>query len=123
VSERRRRDSTEITYYILKAAIGGQKKTRIMYQSGLNLKQLNLYLRGLETSELLGYQAAGKLYFTTEKGRTFAKAFEHFRETRDLLKEQEEALSRLLATEAKSGSVPSGTLAGDAGITPRKHNY
>lgn len=87
-----------------------------MYQSALNLKQLNLYLQGLEMAELLGYQAAGKLYFTTEKGRAFAKAFEHYRETRDLLKEQEEALTRLLASEAKQGPLA----AGSAGIAPRK---
>ncbi len=99
VSERRRRDANEISYSILKAAIGGQKKTRIMYQSSLNLKQLNLYIQYLTTSELLGYQADGKYYYTTDKGRNFAKAFEHVRETRDLLKEQEKALVRLFGDE------------------------
>jgi len=72
-----------------------------MYQSALNLKQLNLYLEGLASSELLGFQPAGKFYFTTEKGRTFARAYEHFRETKDLLREQEEALARLITTKAK----------------------
>jgi predicted transcriptional regulator len=40
----RRRDSEEITYAILKAAVNGERKTRIMYQSSLNLKQLNQYI-------------------------------------------------------------------------------
>jgi predicted transcriptional regulator len=101
VSNHRRRDSTEITYSVLKAAAGGQRKTRIMYQSALNLKQLNLYLQELVESELLGYQPAGRFYFTTEKGRAFARAFEHIHETNDLLREQERSLEKLLTAKAK----------------------
>ncbi len=105
MNERRRRDSTEITYSIVKAALGGQKKTRIMFQAALNLKQLNLYLESLATSELLAFQPEGKYYFTTEKGRAFAKAFEHFRETKDLLKEQEMSLAKFL-TLKEAGKGP-----------------
>jgi len=103
----RRRDSGEISYAILKAALSGQRKTRIMYQSSLNLKQLNQYIEELVLNELLGYQPAGKCYQTTEKGRTFTRMFENYKETRDLLSEQEEALGRFLMSRAKkSFAVP-----------------
>jgi len=103
----RRRDSGEITYAILKAALGGQKKTRIMYQSSLNLKQLNQYLEELVLNELLGYQPAGRFYQTTERGRTYARMFENYKETRDLLNEQEKALGRFLTPKVKkSFAVP-----------------
>lgn len=104
---RRRRDSGEITYAILKAALGGQKKTRIMYQSSLNLKQLNQYIEELVLNELLGYQPAGRYYQTTERGRAYARMFENYKETRDLLSEQEKALGRFLTSRAKkSFAVP-----------------
>ena|GEM_PF-396071 len=97
----RRRDSDEIAYAILKAAQGGQKKTRIMYQSSLNLKQLNQYIEELVLNELLGYQPEGRYYQTTERGRAFARMFENYKETRDLLSEQEKALGRFLTSKAK----------------------
>ncbi|MGD0319686.1 MAG: winged helix-turn-helix domain-containing protein [Nitrososphaerales archaeon] len=102
----RRRDSGEIAYAILKAAVGGQRKTRIMYQSSLNLKQLNQYIEELVLNELLGYQPAGRYYQTTERGRTYTRMFENYKETRDLLSEQEKALDRLLTSRAKSFAVP-----------------
>lgn len=101
----RRRDSGEIAYAILKAALSGQKKTRIMYQSSLNLKQLNQYLEELAMNELLGYQPAGRYYQTTDKGRTFTRMFENYRETRDLLSEQEKALGQFLTPRAKKSFV------------------
>ena len=97
----RRRDSGEITYAILKAAVNGQRKTRIMYQSSLNLKQLNQYIEELILNELLGYQPATRYYQTTERGRTYTRMFENYRETKDLLSEQEKALGRFLTTKAK----------------------
>jgi len=103
----RRRDSGEITYAILKAALGGQKKTRIMYQSSLNLKQLNLYIEELVLNELLGYQPNGRYYQTTERGRAYNRMYENYKETRDLLSEQEKALARFLTSRAKkSFAVP-----------------
>ena len=101
----KRRDSGEIAYAILKAAVGGQRKTRIMYQSSLNLKQLNQYIEELILNELLGYRPEGRYYQTTERGRTFTRMFENYKETRDLLSEQEKALDRLLTSRAKSFAV------------------
>ena len=105
---RRRRDAVEIKYAILKAATGGQKKTRIMYQSSLNMKQLNLHLDELAHNELISYQSVGRYFTTTESGRAFAKMFENYLETRDLLSEQEKALERFLTARAKK---PLGVLA------------
>jgi predicted transcriptional regulator len=93
----RRRDPTEISYDVLKAALGGQRKTRLMYQSRLNLTQLNEYLAQLTLCELIYHQQAERQYATTEKGREYAKMFENYKETADLLTEQEQALAHLLA--------------------------
>jgi predicted transcriptional regulator len=97
----RRRDSEEIMYTILKAAVNGERKTRIMYQSSLNLKQLNQYIEELLLNELLGYHPASRYYQTTERGRTFTRMFENCKETRDLLGEQEKALGRFLTSRVK----------------------
>lgn len=97
----RRRSPAEIRYEILKAAVGGERKTRIMYQSSLNLKQLKKYLDELVLTELINYRPAGRCFTTTERGRTFTRMFENYRETADLLSEQEKALERFLTSRAK----------------------
>lgn len=101
MSSQRRRGPTEIRYEILKAALGGQRKTRIMYQSSLNLKQLNKYLDDLVLMEMIGYHPSGKCFATTDRGRTFARMFENYKETADLLGEQKKALERFLMSRAK----------------------
>ena len=60
MSERRRRDSNQIKYEVLMAALPGGRKTHIMYESGLNLKQLNLYLGDLITHGALEFKANEK---------------------------------------------------------------
>jgi predicted transcriptional regulator len=111
--ERLRRNPSEITYSILQSAADGQRKTRVMYQSSLNLKQLNLYIKELEDGQLLSYQPDGKLYQATPKGRAYARAFEHIRETRGLLRMQEEALSELFTARAKKTTVEARPLQRD----------
>ena len=83
-------------YDILKAAQSGQKKTRVMYESKLNLKQLNLYLAELASNGLLNHVPDGKYYLTTEKGRAYVRAFEHYKESVDLLSAQEGALVQFI---------------------------
>ena len=100
MSDRRRRDSTEIKYDILNSALHGDGKTHIMYATGLNLRQLNTYLGELIASAGLEFRAEDRKYTTTEKGKAFAKAFEHYRETMDLLAKQEAALSNFFPTTA-----------------------
>ena len=101
----KRRDSAEIVYEILNAASSGKRKTSIMYESKLNLKQLNYYLGDLTARGLLVFEPSNRNYLSTEKGRTFAKAFQHYRETTDLLREQEAALGRYFTPKQKSVEV------------------
>ena len=101
MSERRRRDSQQIKYEVLMAALPGCRKTHIMYEAGLNLKQLNLYLGELTANGALEFIQAEKRYLTTEKGKAFVKAFDHYRETVSLLNKQEAALAQFFPNEVK----------------------
>jgi predicted transcriptional regulator len=76
-----------------------------MYESGLNLKQLNLYLGDLITNGALEFRATEKRYFTTERGRAFVKAFDHYRETVNLLDKQEAALAEFFPTTGTKRQV------------------
>ena len=76
------------------AGLPGGRKTHIMYESGLNLKQLNLYLGELLSNGALEFRAIEKRYFTTKKGRAFIRAYDHYRETVSALNKQEAALAQ-----------------------------
>jgi len=101
LAERRRRDSNQIKYEVLMAALPGGRKTHIMYESGLNLKQLNLYLGELLANGALEFKSAERLYYTTEKGRSFAKAFDHYREAVNQLNKEEMALAQFFPAPGK----------------------
>lgn len=76
------------------AAMPGGRKTHIMYESGLNLKQLNMYLEELVSHGALEFRVAEKRYFTTEKGKGFVRAFDRYRETINLLNKEEATLAQ-----------------------------
>jgi predicted transcriptional regulator len=97
----RRRDSQEIAADIIRVAGQGEKKTRLMYGSSLNLYQLNSYSRLLIEEGLLAYDPRQRLFFATERGSQFLKSFERYAETRDLLMEQSRALESILSFEKK----------------------
>lgn len=101
MSERRRRDAQQIKYEVLVAALPGSRKTHIMYEAGLNLKQLNLYLGELISSGALAFDPGLKRYNTTERGRAFIKAFDTYRETINLLNKQEAALAQFFPAPMK----------------------
>ncbi len=101
MDERRRRDSNQIKYEVLTAALPGGRKTHIMYESGLNLKQLNFYLNELLSNGAIEFRLQEKRYFTTEKGKAFVKAFDYYRETVNLLNKQEAALAQFFPTPPK----------------------
>ena len=101
MSERRRRDATQIKYQILMSALSGNRKTHIMYESGLNLKQLNLYLQELLANGAIEFRPPNKLYHTTDKGRAFAKAVDHYRETLNQLNRQEAVIAQFFPTTSK----------------------
>ena len=101
MNERRRRDANQIKYEVLMSALPGGRKTHIMYESGLNLKQLNAYLTELMSSGALEFKVNEKRYYTTEKGRAFAKAFDHYREAVNQLNKEEIALAEFFPTTQK----------------------
>jgi len=80
------------------ASISGNRKTHIMYGTGLNLKQLNLYLGELMSHGVLEFRPPERKYFITNKGRAFVTAFDHYRETVNSLDKQESALAEFFAT-------------------------
>jgi predicted transcriptional regulator len=101
MSERRRRDAQQIKYEVLMAALPGCRKTHIMYEAGLNLKQLNLYLAELASNGALVFEQPEKRFVTTEKGKSFIRAYDHYRETISLLTKQEAALAQFFPNAVK----------------------
>jgi predicted transcriptional regulator len=87
------------------ATVSGNKKTHIMYESGLNLKQLNHYLGELLAMGALDYRSQEREYFITEKGRTFARAFNSYKQTVTSLNKQEAALAQFFPTAAKAAPI------------------
>ncbi|MCW4040530.1 MAG: winged helix-turn-helix domain-containing protein [Candidatus Bathyarchaeota archaeon] len=73
----RKRSSFEISAEILKVALGGAKKSRLVYQANLNFGIIKGYLLKLSKSGLLQSPMNGsKLYTTTDKGIEFINYFE-----------------------------------------------
>ena len=95
---RRRRGTAEIRYEMLMAAVSGNRKTHIMYQTGLNLKQLNLYLGELLAQGLLEFRPLEKQYIITNRGRAFLKAFDGYRQTVNMLDQEEAVLAGFFHT-------------------------
>lgn len=61
----------DIAAEILRIALKGAIKTRIMYNALLSFPQLKEYLEMLVDTGLLEYSREGRKYHTTEKGRSF----------------------------------------------------
>lgn len=78
---RRRRSRVEVIGEILREALDGANKTRLMYRCNLNFGRFNRYLKELLDAGLLE-QVGGNpgegfvLYRTTEKGRELLKILE-----------------------------------------------
>lgn len=65
----RKRSNMEISADILKVAVGGAKKSHIVYRANLNFSIIKDYLKDLSSSGLLTIPVNGsKLYTTTDKG-------------------------------------------------------
>ena len=93
------------------ASVSGNRKTLIMYQSGLNLKQLNLYLEELMAHWALEFRPLEKRYFITERGRAFMSTFGQFRETVKMLSKEKAALAQFFsATTSRQLPVPADVL-------------
>ncbi len=72
----RYRDRLEIIVDILRVAVSGAKKTKIMYVANLSYRLLEKYLR--ETVELDFIDSSRNGYEITEKGRTFLEKYDDF---------------------------------------------
>ncbi|WP_340820837.1 winged helix-turn-helix domain-containing protein [Methanolobus sp. WCC4] len=64
-----RRSKTAISVEILRAALGGAKKTHIVYQANLNFEVVNRYLSYLSERGLI--EQKDNIYVTTNKGKEF----------------------------------------------------
>ena len=87
------------------ASVPGKRKTHIMYESGLNVKQLNLYLGELMANGALEFHPLEKKYFITNRGRAFMSAFGQYRETVSRLGKAEDALRQFFSTTASKPLV------------------
>jgi predicted transcriptional regulator len=73
----RKRSKLEITADILRVAVGGARKSHIVYQANLNFQIIKNYLKELINSGLLQSPTNGsKLYTTTEKGLQYINYYE-----------------------------------------------
>jgi len=75
-----RRGSLDIAADILRIALYGALKTKIVYGANLNFRMCTDYLEVLEKADLLVRD--GRIYKTTRKGR---KYLERYKELKDLL--------------------------------------
>ncbi len=76
--KRRKRSKLEIIIEILKSALEGSNKTKIVYGTNLNFKVAERYISELKALGLLEveHKDGKKVYVTTEAGREFLKKFE-----------------------------------------------
>jgi predicted transcriptional regulator len=73
----RKRSKLEITADILRVAVGGARKSHIVYQANLNFQIIKNYLKDLINTGLLQSPINGnKLYTTTEKGIQYINYYE-----------------------------------------------
>lgn len=68
------RSRSDIITDILRVAIDGNTKTKIMYSAFLSFAQLKDYLSTLQENGLLEYNAVERVYKTTRKGAEFLKS-------------------------------------------------
>jgi len=75
----KRRNNVDIMADILRVAMGGAKKTWIVYRANLNFKIVKEYLFELTEKGLLTTIEGSTLYRTTEKGLEFLEQYDNFR--------------------------------------------
>src|SRR5712692_2810656 len=80
----------------------GERKTKIMYGSMLNQKQLNRYLDLLTRNDLLVYNPAGRIYKTTEKGARYISKYAELLKNRNILDGLEREIEKILPYQTSS---------------------
>jgi len=71
------RDKLEIVRDVLSAALGKEKKTRIMYQANLSYQLMEKYLTNLLETGLVVCMD-GTSYMVTKKGKEFLQMYEDY---------------------------------------------
>jgi len=79
-NRRGHRDSIDIVANILKASLGGTKKTQLMYHCNLSFRQLESYLdlllkRNLLKCRTVERSRASLIFEITEKGQEFLRSY------------------------------------------------
>ena len=72
----RYRTRNDIIAELLKIALDGTTKTKLMYNGYLSYRQLQDYLPLLLGNGLLEFDGKGRKYHTTKKGRDFLDVYE-----------------------------------------------
>jgi len=75
----KRRHSLDIKAEILRVAVGGAKKTRIVYGTNINFTVARKYCSELIENGLLSVHKGSIIYKTTEKGLDFLRQYDNFR--------------------------------------------
>ena len=70
------RSRTDIIAMILRAAVNGATKTRIMYGAYLSYAQVKEYLSFLIEKNLISYEEGSGLYRLTENGMKLLRVYE-----------------------------------------------
>lgn len=95
---RRNRSRFEISADILEAAMGGARKTHIMYRANLSFNMLCRYLGLLTTNGLLSPDTSmDELYRTTEKGLIYLTAFDAYRRSECVYVDKARSLESMLS--------------------------
>src|SRR3989454_12813752 len=92
---RTRRSYYEIAALIVSAA-SPERKTRLMYASGLNLGVLNKYLKSLIDNGLLTHDKASRTFKATPKGLQYLKAFQDYVPATKMFREKEKVMRSFL---------------------------
>jgi len=79
-NRRGHRDSIDIVADILRASLGGAKKTQLMYHCNLSFRQLESYLNLLLEKDLLRCRTVERsrssiIFEITEKGQEFLRSY------------------------------------------------
>lgn len=72
----KRRSAENIMSDMLRVALIGAKKTRMVYRANLNFKIIKGYLDQALDKNLIEYIPDTKIYLTTEQGKKFIAAFD-----------------------------------------------
>jgi predicted transcriptional regulator len=93
---RSRRSSELIVSEIIRAAISEVRKTKLMYASSLNVKQLNKYLETMIGANLLSHDPSTNTYVATERARAYLQTLADLQRAQARLEKKRSELNGLL---------------------------